>query len=206
MFERNRVDNISEERVPVEIALADGTTTKGKLLVPTGKTVADALNGTGGFIEFEPYGGEKTLPRQGAAGLGQAGRRAEGAQPAGAPRRRRRLRSAPHSGPLRRRRPRGDPRGLFRAGQGLSPGSLRHRRVARRRCATTSPPWRAASTPPTPRSRFPRRSARPAPRPVFTSTRPLAHGSRHRGRWGPRAAMLAAGSWRQGFGGAFSLA
>lgn len=60
MFERNRVDNIGEA-VPVEIALADGAIVKGKLLMPTGKTVADALNGTGAFIEFEPYGGERTF-------------------------------------------------------------------------------------------------------------------------------------------------
>jgi hypothetical protein len=60
MFERNRVDSISDG-VPVEIALADGDTIKGKLTVPPGKTVVDALNGTGAFIEFEPYGGERTF-------------------------------------------------------------------------------------------------------------------------------------------------
>jgi hypothetical protein len=61
MFERNRVDNVPEPNaVPVEIAFADGTAAKGKLLVPMGKTVADALNGTSSFIEFEPYGGDKS--------------------------------------------------------------------------------------------------------------------------------------------------
>jgi hypothetical protein len=60
MFERNRIDNVPETTaVPVEITLADGTVAKGKLHAPMGKTVADALNGAGGFIEFEPYGGEK---------------------------------------------------------------------------------------------------------------------------------------------------
>ena len=39
MFERNRVDSISDG-VPVEITLADGEATKGKLMVPPGKTVA----------------------------------------------------------------------------------------------------------------------------------------------------------------------
>jgi hypothetical protein len=58
MFERNRVDSISDG-VPVEITLADGEAIKGKLMVPPGKTVADALNGTGAFIEVEPYGGER---------------------------------------------------------------------------------------------------------------------------------------------------
>ena len=44
MFERNRVDSISDG-VPVEIALADGETIKGKLMVPPAKAVADALTG-----------------------------------------------------------------------------------------------------------------------------------------------------------------
>jgi len=60
MFDRNRIDNLPEPSVvPVEVALVDGTITRGKLLVPVGKSVAEALNGAGGFIEFEPYGGER---------------------------------------------------------------------------------------------------------------------------------------------------
>lgn len=58
MFERNRIDSISDG-VPVEIALADGATAKGRLLVPPGRTIVDALNGAGTFVEFEPYGGER---------------------------------------------------------------------------------------------------------------------------------------------------
>jgi DnaJ domain len=62
MFDRNRMDNLPEpSAVPVEVALADGTVTRGKLLVPVGKTVAEALNATGGFVEFEPYGGERSF-------------------------------------------------------------------------------------------------------------------------------------------------
>ena len=61
MFDRNRVDNVPEQTaVPVEIAFADGTAAKGKMLVPVGRSVADALNGTGSFVEFEPYGGDKS--------------------------------------------------------------------------------------------------------------------------------------------------
>ena len=30
------------------------------MFVPVGKSVADALTGTGSFIEFEPYGGDKS--------------------------------------------------------------------------------------------------------------------------------------------------
>jgi hypothetical protein len=60
MFERNRVDNAPEvSAVPVEITSLDGTLSKGKLLVPVPKSVAEALNGAAAFIEFEPYGGEK---------------------------------------------------------------------------------------------------------------------------------------------------
>jgi hypothetical protein len=62
MFERNKIDNIPEtSAVPIEVLLTDGTVTKGKLLIPVGRTVADALNGPGSFIEFEPYGGERSF-------------------------------------------------------------------------------------------------------------------------------------------------
>jgi hypothetical protein len=60
MFERNRVDNTPEmSAVPVEITCLDGTLLKGKLLVPTPKSLPDVLNGSTAFIEFEPYGGDK---------------------------------------------------------------------------------------------------------------------------------------------------
>jgi hypothetical protein len=60
MFERNKIDNVPETTaVPIEIVFTDGTPAKGKLLVPMGKLVADALNGSGSFLEFEPYGGER---------------------------------------------------------------------------------------------------------------------------------------------------
>ena len=59
MFERNRVDNRPERySVPVEIELQHGGEAKGRLRVPAGHAPLDALNGSGGFIEFEPYGGE----------------------------------------------------------------------------------------------------------------------------------------------------
>jgi DnaJ-like protein len=62
MFDRNRIDNVPKpSAVPVEVALVDGTTARGKLLVPFGKTVAEALNGAGAFVEFEPYGGERSF-------------------------------------------------------------------------------------------------------------------------------------------------
>jgi hypothetical protein len=62
MFERNRIDNRPEAAaVPVEIELQSGEQIKGKLKVPAGLTPLDALNGTGSFFEFEPYGGEPRL-------------------------------------------------------------------------------------------------------------------------------------------------
>jgi hypothetical protein len=62
MFERNKIDNAPEQNaVPIEVALIDGTIVKGKMFVPALKTVSDALNGAGSFIEFEPYGGERAF-------------------------------------------------------------------------------------------------------------------------------------------------
>jgi len=62
MFERNRIDNVPDtSAVPVEVAYTDGAVHKGKLLVPVGRTVGDALNGAGSFLEFEPYGGERSF-------------------------------------------------------------------------------------------------------------------------------------------------
>ena len=62
MFERNRIDNAPQiSAVPVEITLTDGEAIKGKVLVPPSKTLGDTLNSAAGFIEFEPYGGERTF-------------------------------------------------------------------------------------------------------------------------------------------------
>ena len=60
MFERTRIDNIPEpSAVPVEVTLLDGSMLKGKVLVPVGKVLSDALNSSGPFLEFEPYGGDR---------------------------------------------------------------------------------------------------------------------------------------------------
>ncbi len=61
MFERNRIDNVDHSSVPVEITTADGDVQKGRLLVAMGRSVYEVLNGTGGFLEFEPYGGERSF-------------------------------------------------------------------------------------------------------------------------------------------------
>lgn len=60
MFERSRIDNVPEpSAVPVEMTLLDGSVLKGKVLVPMGKVLSDALNSSGPFLEFEPYGGDR---------------------------------------------------------------------------------------------------------------------------------------------------
>jgi hypothetical protein len=62
MFERTRVDNIPDlSAMPVEAVFADGATVRGKLLIPGSKTMGDFLNGPGAYVEFEPYGGERTF-------------------------------------------------------------------------------------------------------------------------------------------------
>jgi DnaJ like chaperone protein len=58
MFQRIRPDNADHVAVPVEVHFTDGSTAKGKVLAPIGRSLADILNGAGGFVEFEPYGGE----------------------------------------------------------------------------------------------------------------------------------------------------
>jgi hypothetical protein len=62
MFERNRTDVVAESSaVLVEVAFTDGTIAKGKLMVSVGRSVADTLNGGASFVEFEPYGGERSF-------------------------------------------------------------------------------------------------------------------------------------------------
>jgi hypothetical protein len=61
MFERSRVDNAPDlTAMPVEATFADGSVVRGKLLVATTKSIGDVLNGGGAFMEFEPYGGERS--------------------------------------------------------------------------------------------------------------------------------------------------
>lgn len=64
MFERVKVDNVSPSQalaVPAEVTLDDGRMLRGKFLVPQGRAIVDILNGTTAFVEFEPYGGERSL-------------------------------------------------------------------------------------------------------------------------------------------------
>lgn len=66
MFERTRIDNVPEpSAVPVEMTLLDGSVLKGKVLVAVGKVLADVLNSSGPFIEFEPYGGDRRFVAKG---------------------------------------------------------------------------------------------------------------------------------------------
>ena len=58
MFQRIRPDNADHVAIPVEVQFADGSMAKGKIMAGIGRSLADVLNGTGGFVEFEPYGGQ----------------------------------------------------------------------------------------------------------------------------------------------------
>jgi hypothetical protein len=59
MFERNRVDTIEYTGVAVEITTANEDTIAGRLIVGPGRNLAQVLNGDGGFVEFEPWGGDR---------------------------------------------------------------------------------------------------------------------------------------------------
>ncbi len=61
MFERNRIDNVEHAAVPVELATSDGEVSKGRILVPLGRNMFELLNGPAAFLEFEPYGGERSF-------------------------------------------------------------------------------------------------------------------------------------------------
>ena len=61
MFERNKVDNVDQTSVPVEVTTIEGEVTKGRLLIALGRNVFEVLNGPASFLEFEPYGGERSF-------------------------------------------------------------------------------------------------------------------------------------------------
>lgn len=58
MFERNKVDtvNLQQMTVAAEIEIGDGRTLKGKFIIPASRAFFEILNGSGLFLEFEPYG------------------------------------------------------------------------------------------------------------------------------------------------------
>lgn len=64
MFERNKIDTAGYQQqmtVPVEVTLDDGEFIRGKFIVPASRTLFDVLNNAGAFVEFEPYGGERSI-------------------------------------------------------------------------------------------------------------------------------------------------
>ncbi len=61
MFERNNIDNVVLNGVPIEITTDTGEVLAGRLLVAMGRSPVDVLNGPGTFIEFEPWGGAAVL-------------------------------------------------------------------------------------------------------------------------------------------------
>jgi DnaJ domain len=61
MFDRNRQHAPEQTTVSVAMTLTDGSKSIGKLTVPMGRSVIDALNGPAAFIEFEPFGEDSML-------------------------------------------------------------------------------------------------------------------------------------------------
>jgi hypothetical protein len=62
MFERNKIDTITQApllAVPAEVTFDDGEISRGKFLISSGRTFADALNAPTLFLEFEAYGEER---------------------------------------------------------------------------------------------------------------------------------------------------
>lgn len=59
MFERNRIDNVEHNGVPVEITTDVGEVLTGRIMLPTGRGIVDVLNSPGGFVEFEPWGADR---------------------------------------------------------------------------------------------------------------------------------------------------
>jgi hypothetical protein len=61
MFDRSKSDVAETSGVSVILVLTDGTELKGRLAVPGGRGLADILNGTMQFVEFEEYAGARTF-------------------------------------------------------------------------------------------------------------------------------------------------
>lgn len=59
MFERSKSEPVDTSGVSVVLTLTDGTELKGRLAVPTGRSMAEVLNGTTHFLEFEEYAGAR---------------------------------------------------------------------------------------------------------------------------------------------------
>jgi len=60
MFERNKICAEEQQRtVAVEMKLTGNQSLIGRIAIPRSKSMAEALNGTGGFIEFEDFDGRR---------------------------------------------------------------------------------------------------------------------------------------------------
>jgi hypothetical protein len=59
MFDRSKGDTVDTLGVSVVLTLTDGAELKGRLAVPTGRSMAEILNGTAQFVEFEEYAGAR---------------------------------------------------------------------------------------------------------------------------------------------------
>jgi len=59
MFERLTAENVNPLAIPAEIRFADGNVAKGKVIAGAAqRSLADVLNSSSQFVEFEAYGGD----------------------------------------------------------------------------------------------------------------------------------------------------
>jgi DnaJ-domain-containing protein 1 len=64
MFERSRTENPSDKRekaITVELSMDDGRILKGHIFTAATRRAYEELNSAGGFIDFQPYDGEREL-------------------------------------------------------------------------------------------------------------------------------------------------
>ena len=78
MFERSKSDIAETPGVSVVLMLTDGTELKGRLASPIGRSIADILNCTTQFLEFEEYAGARTFLAKHAIGRIRMGSPARG--------------------------------------------------------------------------------------------------------------------------------
>jgi hypothetical protein len=61
MFERNKIDNVEQQSVAIQLTIDGGETLSGRAMIGIGRTLANVLNSPEMFIEFEPWSGERVM-------------------------------------------------------------------------------------------------------------------------------------------------
>ncbi len=61
MFERNRIETADLGTLSIVLTMSDGREIAGKLALPAGRSLPEALNGQSQFLDFEPFDGDRTF-------------------------------------------------------------------------------------------------------------------------------------------------